>query len=153
MVTNHPLQAILGYPLLRERSQLCLTQLPLTEEWTKSGLELPNEHQQVLKRLCPTVPCREIDDQFEMGNPVQPLPFQEPQRRLNDLKTKYLLEWLPKEVTSGLIEKGKLGDFLSPLVLVQHYDKNKCPIPGEMLGRRPSQASLSKNSDCDAFNR
>lgn len=43
-----------------------------------------------------------------------------------------MLEWLPKEVTSELIEEGQLGDFLSPLVLVQHYDKYKLSITGEL---------------------
>lgn len=81
--------------------------------------------------MTPTIPCRKIEHCFKRGELVHPLPFQEPLRRLNELKTKYLLEWLPKEVASGLIEEGELGDFLNPLVLVQHYDKRKKPIIGE----------------------
>lgn len=112
VVDRHPFQAIIGYPLLRQKTKLRLTFLPLSEEWTKSGMDLPAEHEKVLEDLRPSIPCRKVGHKFEMGKLVQPLPYQEPQRRLNELKTKYLLEWLPREVTSGLIEEGQLGDYL-----------------------------------------
>lgn len=131
VVNEHPLQAIIGYPQLKKKSQLCLTQIVDHDEWTKTGEDLPAAHQEVLKILAPTIPCKNIEHEFKMGTLVQPLPFQEPLRRINEAKTKYLLEWIPQGIASGLIEAGELGDFLSPLVLVSHYDKNKVPIPGE----------------------
>lgn len=59
--------------------------------------------------------------------------FQEPQRRMNSLKTKILLNWIPQELATDLIEPGQLGDYRSPLNLVQHFDKEKIPITGWFL--------------------
>lgn len=126
VVDQDPLEAISGYPLLRERNKLCLAQLSNNDEWTKSGDDLPPQHQKVLQQLIPSVPCRQIEHDFQMGEVVNATPSQEPMRTLNEVKANYLLAWIPKEVSSGLIEEGMLGDYLS-----QHYDKSKQPIPGE----------------------
>lgn len=55
VVNEHPLKEILGYPVLEEKNQLCVAQIPEMKEWTRSGNDLPELHQQALKALEPTI--------------------------------------------------------------------------------------------------
>lgn len=130
VVESHPLQAILGYPALKKKSILSLTQIS-DETMTKKGTELPDRHQKLIEKLKPQSPCKVVDHQFELGELVNQDPFQEPMRVMNAERRNFLLKWIPTEIQNDLIEEGTLGDWISPLVLVTHYDKEKKPIPGD----------------------
>lgn len=123
VVDEHSLQAIIVNPILRESIVFGAN----SWTWWVDEVRLwTTEHPQILQSLVLTSPCRKIEYQYIMVNPVV---FQEPQRHLNDMKTKYLLKWIPSEMTDDLIEEEEVGDFLS--LIVPHCDKAKIPIPSE----------------------
>lgn len=65
-----------------------------------------------------------------MGELLNHEPFQEPMRVMNMERRNFLLKWIPNEIANDLIEE-ELGDWISSLLLVTHFDKEKRPIPGD----------------------
>lgn len=86
---------------------------------TPRGDQLSTRHQQLLEQLKPVSPCRFVQHEFRLGEHLNNEPFQEP------------MKWIPAEIWNDLIEEGELGDWISSLVLVTHFDKNKRPIVGD----------------------
>lgn len=130
VVEKHPFQAILGYPALKKKSTFSLTQLD-NRSMTQKGDMLLERHQEMLEKLKPVSPCRAVKHEFKMGELLNNEPFQEPVRSIDRGRKKFLMKWIPSEISNDLIEEGELGNWISPLVLVTHSDKNKNPIPGD----------------------
>lgn len=87
----------------------------------------------LLHQCRPTVPMREakfvVSTIGEHSPP--PTPIQERPRDLSNSKLLFLEKFVSNMTAAEVLAKGELGDFLSPLHLVQKLDKNHRPLEGK----------------------
>lgn len=84
----------------------------------------------LLSKCSPTVPMRQANFSIStIGQLSLPtLPIKIPARILATAKTAFLQNFVGRMKKLDVIEDGHIGDFLSPVHLVQKFDKNPRPV-------------------------
>lgn len=87
----------------------------------------------LLDQCCPTTPMRKANFTISTigEHSPPPAPIQERPRDLSKSKLLFLENFVSNMTAAEVLTKGELGDFLSPLHLVQKLDKDHRPIEGK----------------------